>query len=54
MLEPDFTIERFVEVTPMENESDRQNYAEGLRLAGILERDLPNANAPIILRPGLG
>lgn len=54
LLEPDFTIERFMEVTPMENDADRQNYAKGLRLAGIRERDLPAANAPIILRPGLG
>ena len=54
LLEPDFTIERFMEVTPMQNDADRQNYATGLRLAGIPERDLPAANAPIILRPGLG
>ena len=52
-LEPDFTIERFLETTPMERESDRAHYAEGLRLAGIRERDPPAANAPIILRPGL-
>ena len=54
MLEPDFTIERFMEVTPMENDVDRQNYAKGLRLAGIQERDLLGANAPVILRPGRG
>ncbi len=53
-LEPDFTIERFLETNPMERESDRMQYAEGLRLAGIRERDPPAANAPIILRPGLG
>jgi DNA-binding SARP family transcriptional activator/TolB-like protein len=53
-LEPDFTIERFLETNPMERESDRAHYAEGLRLAGIRERDPPIANAPIILRPGLG
>jgi DNA-binding SARP family transcriptional activator/TolB-like protein len=52
-LEPDFTIERFLETNPMERESDRAHYAEGLRLAGIRERDPPIANAPIILRPGL-
>jgi DNA-binding SARP family transcriptional activator/TolB-like protein len=52
-LEPDFTIERFLETNPMERESDKVHYAEGLRLAGIRERDPPAANAPIILRPGL-
>jgi DNA-binding SARP family transcriptional activator/TolB-like protein len=53
-LEPDFTIERFLQANPMERDSDRMHYAEGLRLAGIRERDPPVANAPIILRPGLG
>ena len=53
-LEPDFTIERFLETNSMERESDKTHYAEGLRLAGIRERDPPVANAPIILRPGLG
>jgi hypothetical protein len=51
-LEPDFTIERFMETNPMERESDRMHYTEGLRLAGIRERDLPSVNAPIMLRPG--
>jgi TolB-like protein len=53
-MEPDFTIERFMANNPMEKESDRLHYAEGLRLAGIRERDPPVANAPIVLRPGLG
>jgi DNA-binding SARP family transcriptional activator/TolB-like protein len=53
-IEPDFTIERFLATTPMERESDKAHFAEGLRLAGIRERDPPAANAPIILRPGLG
>jgi DNA-binding SARP family transcriptional activator/TolB-like protein len=52
-LEPDFTIERFLANNPMERESDQTHYAEGLRLAGIRERDPPMANAPIVLRPGL-
>jgi DNA-binding SARP family transcriptional activator/TolB-like protein len=52
-LEPDFTIERFIAATPMQNESDREHYAEGLRFAGIRERDPPVANAPIVLRSGL-
>jgi DNA-binding SARP family transcriptional activator/TolB-like protein len=52
-LEPDFTVERFLTNNPMERESDKMHYAEGLRLAGIRERDPPAANAPIVLRPGL-
>jgi hypothetical protein len=52
-LEPDFTIERFMGTNAMERESDRLHYAEGLRLAGIRERDPPTANAPIVLRPAL-
>jgi DNA-binding SARP family transcriptional activator/TolB-like protein len=52
-LEPDFTVERFMASNPLERESDRAHYAEGLRLAGIRERDAPAPNAPIILRPGL-
>jgi len=38
-LEPDFTIERFVASTPLERESDRAHYVEGLRLGGVPERD---------------
>jgi DNA-binding SARP family transcriptional activator/TolB-like protein len=53
-LEPDFTIERFLANNAMERESDKMHYAEGLRLAGIRERDAPAPNAPIVLRPGLG
>lgn len=33
-IEPDFTIERFLSKTPLEKAADRDNYAEGLRLAG--------------------
>jgi DNA-binding SARP family transcriptional activator/TolB-like protein len=36
-IEPDFTIERFIATTPLERESDREHYAQGLRLAGIPE-----------------
>jgi DNA-binding SARP family transcriptional activator/TolB-like protein len=53
-LEPDFTIERFLANNPMERESDKMHYADGLRLAGIRERNSPMVNAPIVLRPGLG
>jgi DNA-binding SARP family transcriptional activator/TolB-like protein len=52
-LEPDFTIERFLQSNSMEREGDKMHFAEGLRLAGIRERDPPMANAPIVLRPGL-
>ena len=38
-IEPDFTMERFIASAPFERESDREHYAEGLRLAGIPERD---------------
>jgi DNA-binding SARP family transcriptional activator/TolB-like protein len=33
-IEPDFTIERYMSRTPLERTSDREHYAEGLRLAG--------------------
>ena len=52
-LEPDFTIERFLAATPMERVSDKMHYAQGLRLAGIREREPPDANMPILLRPGV-
>ena len=38
-IEPDFTIERFMASAPFEREGDRERYAQGLRLAGIPERD---------------
>ncbi|WP_428483872.1 BTAD domain-containing putative transcriptional regulator [Rhodopila sp.] len=53
-IEPEFTIEHFLKTSPIERESDRAHYAEGLRLAGIRERDALMVNAPIILRPGSG
>jgi tetratricopeptide (TPR) repeat protein len=36
-IEPDFTVERFIGTSPLERESDRDHYAEGLRLAGVPE-----------------
>ncbi len=36
-IEPDFTVERFVATSPLERESDREHYADGLRLAGVPE-----------------
>ena len=38
-LEPDFTVERFLSTTPLERESDRAHYADGLRRAGIPENE---------------
>jgi tetratricopeptide (TPR) repeat protein len=34
-IEPDFTVERFVATAPFERKSDRDHFAEGLRLAGV-------------------
>jgi len=34
-IEPDFTVARFVATSPLERESDRDHYAQGLRLAGV-------------------
>ncbi len=44
-IEPDFTIERFIATTPLERESDRPHYAEGLRLAGVPEREVELADS---------
>lgn len=38
-IEPDFTVEQFLATTPFVRRVDRELYAEGLRLAGIPERD---------------
>jgi DNA-binding SARP family transcriptional activator/TolB-like protein len=37
VIEPDFSIERFMATAPFERAGDRELYAEGLRLAGIPE-----------------
>ena len=37
-LEPGFSVERFLAATPIERQTDRELYAEGLRLAGVSER----------------
>ncbi|HME25315.1 MAG TPA: BTAD domain-containing putative transcriptional regulator [Acetobacteraceae bacterium] len=47
VIEPDFNIERFLETTPLERKSDRELYAQGLRLAGIPERDVDIAKQAI-------
>jgi DNA-binding SARP family transcriptional activator/TolB-like protein len=36
-IEPDFTLQRFIATSPLERDSDRDHYAEGLRLAGLPE-----------------
>lgn len=48
MIEPDFTIERFLATTPLEREVDRQYYAQGLRLAGVPEKDPPRGHAKVV------
>ncbi|MDE2006241.1 MAG: hypothetical protein KGI51_06730 [Rhodospirillales bacterium] len=37
-IEPDFSVERFLDTTPMRQESDRAHFAEGLRRAGVPEQ----------------
>jgi hypothetical protein len=46
LLEPDFTVERFLATTPLEREADRRLCAEGLALAGVPARDADLA-APV-------
>jgi DNA-binding SARP family transcriptional activator/TolB-like protein len=36
-IEPDFSVERFIATSPLERGSDRDHYAQGLRLAGVPE-----------------
>jgi DNA-binding SARP family transcriptional activator/TolB-like protein len=42
-IEPDFSVERFIATSPLERESDRDHYAQGLRLAGVPEQAGENA-----------
>jgi DNA-binding SARP family transcriptional activator/TolB-like protein len=51
-IEPDFTIARFLATTPLERDSDRFHYAEGLRLAGIPEGD--DGDVLTTDKPGIG
>lgn len=39
VIEPDFSIRSFLATTPMQRESDRVHFAEGLRRAGVPERE---------------
>ncbi|HEY1931720.1 MAG TPA: BTAD domain-containing putative transcriptional regulator [Acetobacteraceae bacterium] len=47
-IEPDFTIESFLATTAFVRRVDREVYAEGLRLAGVPERDSNSALAPAV------
>ena len=51
-IEPDFSIQRFRDTTPMQHEADRAHYAEGLRRAGVAETSgVPSpAGVPLALR----
>lgn len=40
-IEPDFTVQRFLATAPFARERDREDYAQGLRLAGVPESDTP-------------
>jgi DNA-binding SARP family transcriptional activator/TolB-like protein len=44
-MEPDFTIDRFMQTTPLEREADRILYATGLRIAGVPEGSRDPAGA---------
>ena len=37
-IEHDFSVERFIATSPLERESDRDHFAQGLRLAGVPEQ----------------
>jgi DNA-binding SARP family transcriptional activator/TolB-like protein/Tfp pilus assembly protein PilF len=50
-LEPGFTVERFGQVYPFKHASDREHYMVGLRLAGVPERAVPDAVAPMKVSP---
>jgi hypothetical protein len=37
VLDPGFTVKRFLATTPFERQQDREHFAQGLRLAGVPE-----------------
>jgi DNA-binding SARP family transcriptional activator/TolB-like protein len=51
-MEPDFTVQRFIAAAPFDRETDRDLYAEGLRLAGIPECDKEAAEPTIRFQMG--
>jgi DNA-binding SARP family transcriptional activator/TolB-like protein len=46
-VEPDFTVQGFLRTAPFARQSDRENYAQGLRLAGVPESDTNRATLPL-------
>ncbi|MBV8870553.1 MAG: hypothetical protein JOY65_14235, partial [Acetobacteraceae bacterium] len=46
-IEPDFTVQRFLQIAPFVRESDRESYAQGLRLAGVPETDSEPSFVPL-------
>jgi DNA-binding SARP family transcriptional activator/TolB-like protein len=52
-IEPHFSVQRFIATSPLERESDRDHYAEGLRLARVPEsvagaaQQMPEPPAPV-------
>jgi DNA-binding SARP family transcriptional activator/TolB-like protein len=52
-IEPDFTVERFLASTPIEQPGNRDHYAEGLRRAGVPENDREGATFLIAEAPHL-
>ncbi|HJS87280.1 MAG TPA: BTAD domain-containing putative transcriptional regulator [Acetobacteraceae bacterium] len=46
-IEPDFTVQRFLHSAPFVRDSDRENYAQGLRLAGVPEADSEASVVPL-------
>ncbi len=47
-IEPDFTVSRFLATTALERKSDRDHYAEGLRLAGVPEGNAGGSTSAIV------
>ena len=46
-VEPGFSVQRFLSTSPFARESDRENYAQGLRLAGVPESDRGSGTIPL-------
>jgi DNA-binding SARP family transcriptional activator/TolB-like protein len=47
-IEPDFTVGRFLATTALERKTDRDHYAEGLRLAGVPDGDANSLQSTIV------
>ncbi|MEO9190996.1 MAG: BTAD domain-containing putative transcriptional regulator [Acetobacteraceae bacterium] len=46
-VEPNFSVQRFLSTAPFVRESDRETYAQGLRLAGVPESDGSKGAVPL-------